>query len=523
MQEQITELFYYARGAVKYKWVGLITAWIICSGGWMFISAMPNKFSSEAKVHVETRTMLLPLLRGMTIQTDTAALLRIMQKLMFTQNNLEEIIKLSELDKYSGKANRLELIDKLKKDIKIEGGRDDIFTITYEATSGTLAKNVVQAVLTVFSDQTHKSTLSGTDSAKRFINDQIHEYEIRLRNAEKAKENFKRANLGLLPGEGGGQIADVQKEKALLEEAKLQLIEAKSRYQATTEQLADLQASGGEDEWAISDVSENPTEEDARIEDLASRKKELLIRFTENHPEIISINKVIKHLKKTKETTEKENVNTEEDIFNKPNVIANPYIQSIKIAQNEANAQVASSQARVDELQARLLKIENELQNRLRVETDLQNLNRDYEAIKSKYNLLIESREQAVMSEKVDDQAEALKFKIADAPNVPLTPSSPKRGLLYSIVFLAGPLLGTGLAILMYFLRPSLVSTSQLKQLTGLPILGSVSLKSNSAQTKLNKKQFIRFYGSLLGLLLIYSALMTFEMMGKSLSNILGS
>lgn len=520
MQEQITELVYYARGALKYKWMALIAAWIVCLGGWVFVYAMPDKYSSEAKVHVETRTMLLPLLRGMTIQTDTSALLRIMQQLMFTQKNLEQIIKMSNLDKGSDESSRLDLINSLKKDIKIEGGRDDIFTIKYEATSGTLAKNVVQAVLTVFSDQTHQSTLSGTDTAKRFINDQIKEYEARLRNAEKVKENFKRANLGLLPGEGGGQIANVQKEKALLEDAKLQLIEAKSRQQAIVEQLNDLQESGGEDEWAISEVGENATEEDTRIEALNSRKNELLIRFTEYHPEILSINKLIKRLEKVKLKEEKKDINIEEDIFNKPNVVANPYVQSIKVAQNEANAQVAASQARVDELQGRVEKIEKELQTRLTVETELQNLNRDYEAIKSKYNLLIESREQAAMSEKVDNQAEALKFKIEDAPNVPLKPSSPKRGLLYSAILAVGPILGFGLSLLMCFIKPTLMSASQLRQLTGLPVLGSVSLKVNSAQAEKKKRQIVRFYGSALGLVFIYSGLMTLEILGKSLTTI---
>jgi len=57
---------------------------------------------------------------------------------------------------------------------------------------------------------------------------------------------------------------------------------------------------------------------------------------------------------------------------------------------------------------------------RFSIETEMENLNRDYAAIKSNYDQLLASREQASMSKKVDDQAEALKFKIADAPNTPL-------------------------------------------------------------------------------------------------------
>lgn len=518
MQEQITELFYYARGAFKYKWMALIVAWMVCFGGWMFVYSMPDKYSSEAKVHVETRTMLQPLLRGMTIQTDTSALLRIMQKLMFTQNNLEQIIKLSNLDKNTGEADRLELIEKLKEDIKIEGGRDDIFTIQYEATSGRMAKNVVQAVLTVFSDQTHQSTLYGTDTAKKFIDKQIQEYETRLRNAEKAKENFKRANLGLLPGEGGGQIAEAQKVKGLLEDAKLHLIEAKSRQQSIKEQLNYIQDS--DEDWAVTNVGADLSEEASRILALNEKKKELLVTYTENHPEIVSIKKVIKQLEKRKQGSEKSDAT--EDYFNKPQIMANTYVQSIKVALNEADAEVAASQARFDELKARVDKIEEELQDRLAVETELQNLNRDYEAIKSNYNLLIESREQAAMSEKVDDQAEALKFKIADAPNIPLKPSSPDRGILYSAILVAGPILGLVLSILIYLIKPTVISTSQLRQLTGRPVLGGVSLKINSIQVAKNKNEIYRFYSGALGLVLTYSGLMAVEILGLNLSNMFG-
>ncbi|MDD1624627.1 MAG: hypothetical protein LUO94_07680, partial [Methylococcaceae bacterium] len=85
------------------------------------------------------------------------------------------------------------------------------------------AKRVVQAVLTVFSEQTQLSTLGNTGSAQRFIDEQIQEYEMRLRNGEKARENFKRANIGLLPGQGADQIGQIQQMTTALEDAKLGL------------------------------------------------------------------------------------------------------------------------------------------------------------------------------------------------------------------------------------------------------------------------------------------------------------
>ncbi|MDD5125777.1 MAG: hypothetical protein PHT85_14465, partial [Methylovulum sp.] len=74
-------------------------AWIICLTGWLVVLVMPRQYTSEAKVHVETSTMLRPLMRGMTVESDVRALLRVMQQLMFTKNNVEQIIHLSDLEK----------------------------------------------------------------------------------------------------------------------------------------------------------------------------------------------------------------------------------------------------------------------------------------------------------------------------------------------------------------------------------------------------------------------------------------
>jgi hypothetical protein len=213
-------------------------------------------------------------------------------------------------------------------------------------------------------------------------------------------------------------------------------------------------------------------------------------------------------------------------MFTKPGVLANPYIQTIKVAQNEADTEVAAAQARFDELKQRKDLIGEQLNTRLSVETELQNLNRDYETIKTNYAELIKSRESAKMSKDVDDQAEALKFKIADAPNTPLKPASPKRKLLFSAVLAGGIILGFGVAFLLYFIRPTIMSTAQLRQLTGLPVLGSVSMKSTPGKTAKNKKDFLRYSAAALGLVLVYAGLMTvdiLEIKALSLSHLLQS
>ena len=509
MQEQLFEILYYLKGALKYKWTALIIACVLAVSGWTYVLMMPDKYTSVAKVHVETRTMLQPLLSGMAIESDVRGLLRVMQQLMFTKGNLEQITKLSDLDKAVRTPTEQEmLIDELKKNIHITGGTEDMFTIQYEANSPDMAKNVVQAVLTVFSEQTQLSTHGNSDSAQRFIDEQIQEYEMRLRNGEKARENFKRANLGLLPGQGGDQIGKIQAMSKELEDAKLGLNEANSRKQKLTEQLEEaLTSDEDNDEWKSS-TEVASVGDDAQISGLKQRKNELLIKFTDNHPEVSHINKTIKELQ-IRNAVKQAKVVDAGGLDNA--VLTNPYVQSIKVAINEIDANIASINSRIDIFQQRLLKEQDELNSRLSIETEIENLNRDYAQIKNNYDRLLSSRETAVMSEKVDNQAEALKFKIADAPNTPLQASSPKRKLLYSGVLAISIIISSALALLLYLIRPTFMSISQLRKLTGLPILGSISMKYRPDELIKYRNEMFKYGIGVVSLLVIYLGFMTVD------------
>lgn len=507
MQEQISEVIYYAKGILRYKWIAIIMAWIVSLSGWIFIYNMPDKYSSEARVYVDTRTMLRPLLSGLAIQVDVNGLLRVMKQLMFTQQNLEQIAKLSGL-------NGLESHDRLKENIKISGGNNEIFSISYEAENREEARNVVQAVLAVFSEQTQRSSLGDTAEAQRFIEGQIREYEDRLRNAEKARENFKRANLGLLPGQGVDQISQIQRMKTALEEAELSLKEAKSRKEALSEQLEE--ALGSEDEWSDLIGTESSSKNE-RISALEQRKDELLIKYKENHPEIKNIDNIIKELKRREDEKQNSGENEGLDL----EVMANPYVQSIKVAMNEADANVASILSRVDNYNTRLAKLQEELNTRLSIETEIHNLNRDYETIKRNYSNLIQRREQANISTKVDSQVNALKFRIADPPNKPLEPSSPNRLLLTSVVFFVSILLGVGSSLLVTFIRPTFVATQQVRADTGIPILGTVSMSFDSPDTTGHKIDY-KSGGAILGLIIMYIGSLLFETFKSTLFDIEG-
>ncbi|MCK5189372.1 MAG: hypothetical protein KAR12_04900, partial [Methylococcales bacterium] len=400
---------------------------------------------------------------------------------------------------------RVNLYRNMKESIKIKGrGGSGLFTISYESNDPNMAKNVVTAVLTIFSEQTQMSSLTDVTSSQKFIDDQIREYEVRLRSAEKAREAFKRSNFGLLPEEGEGHIAALHEAYEELENAELWLSEAISKRNSLTKQMQEVVDAG--DSWSSNGSTLALSSEDQKIKDLQLKKMDLLLKYTETHPAIRAIELTLEGLLRRKELKNKER--TDSGLPN-AGAMANPYVQQLKISLNQAETNVASNNARIHFLKQKIKKYKDQLDSRLTVETEMQNLNRDYETISENYQRLVQRREQARMSEKVDTEAVSIKFKIADPPNKPLSPSGPKRMPLLSGVLVMGFGAGFGLAYLFFYIRPTYSTPRQVRALTALPVLGMISMQNLDGSN--DKKSIFIFVSVMVGLVFVYLGLMSFE------------
>jgi polysaccharide chain length determinant protein (PEP-CTERM system associated) len=514
MHEIIAEILSYLQAAMRYKWLAIIAAWILCIVGWVYVSQLPDQFQADARVHVDTRSVLRPLLSGLAIQPDVSGQIQLMSKLMFTRPNLEKVARMTDLDLGAKDDDAMAaLVKRLQSSMSITGGQNNLFTISAQDADPTTAKKVVQALLTTFVEQTLGESREDSDSAQRFLDQQIKEYETRLQAAEKTREEFKRLNYGLLPGQGGDLYNQLQGLAGQLEDAKLALQEAINRRDEMQRQLED-------EEPMFSDFGAGETLSplDSRIQSLQSRMDELLLRYTKGHPEVVAIKKTIAELEKQK-LEQAATAQPEVDSISAGGEL-NPIFQQKKIALGEADANVASLNARVQSFEEKIEKMKKQMDDRLKVETALQDLNRDYGTIKHNYDALLARRETARLSENIEQNTDSVKFRIVDPPQVPSKPSAPNRILLSTGVLAGGIVVGAGLAILISILRPTFNSTQKLREVTGLPILGTVSMHW-IPEIKMQKwREFVQFCSAFAVLLVVFAGIVVLEMKGINLKSI---
>lgn len=497
MEELTNQILSSLKGIWKYRWHALIFSWIIAIVGWGKIMTLPDKYQTSARIFVDTQSILKPLLANMTSTPNIEQQVSIMSRTLLSRPNIERVMRMVDLDINAKTARDHESqIDELMNNIKISGTTSyDIYTITYNNKSPKMVRDVVQSLLTIFVEGSLKGKNGESEKAIQFIDEQIKNYENKLVAAENVVKDFKLKNNMLLPREGIDYGSQLLISSDSLNNARLELLEAQKARDAIKNQI-----SGDEPVMAVEDtsLSDNP-EIDGRISSINKNLDSLRMQYTELHPDIIAA----KHLLGQLEQRKIEEGKIKSANFD-PGKNYSPMLQQLKVALTEADAKVAAFQARVQEFEARNARLQARSNAVPEVETQLAQLNRDYLINKENYEKLIGRREAAKLSGELSSTTEMMTFKIIDPPTIPLTPIGPNRPLLLSFVFIGALFAGCAAALLISQIRPTFLSLTELREATGLPVLGTISMNWTDAQMSKRKRSQYGFTICTASLFLMY-------------------
>lgn len=459
----------------RFRWVALVFASIICAVGWAGVVLLPNQYRVEAKVFLDTSSLLRPLLRGLAVDTrsqqDASMMMR---RTLLVRPNLETVARKTDMDLQAKTPEQFEaLLTNLSSKIQVGGtGRDNIFVIGYEHSDPQLASRVVEAILNLFVEKSLSESRKDVGTTRQFLDRQVAEYEARLTAAENRLKEFKQNNVGMMPGAGGTYFARMESMTQGLAEARLQLEEATRRRDEYRRQIDGVEALFEPELTLTRPGRMLPHPLDGRIESLEQRLDQLLLQYTEKHPDVISSRDIIADLKTQREQTP---VPQPEREVIPGGGRGNTMEQEITMALGQADAEVAALSARVQEYERRVEELRNLVDTIPRIEAELARLNRDYEVDKRNYDELVSRRESLSLSEQASQTNEGLRFNIIDPPRVPLKPIGPNRPLFSAGVLLAGLGAGVGFAWLLAMLRPALYSREEVEQALNLPVIGTVT------------------------------------------------
>jgi hypothetical protein len=250
------------------------------------------------------------------------------------------------------------------------------------------------------------------------------------------------------------------------------------------------------------------------LQDAEETLRNLLLKDTDEHPDVIAQKKLIEYLKgrpdgepaKPGKTVTGDQTVPPGGITTPKRSVPNPVYDQLKLKLIDSDTQVASLTRQRDEAvrsQDRLEKISKEQPGLF---AEYQNMDRDYNVLRKNYEELLGRLQSANIAQAADTQADKVKLQVIDPPEVPRIPVAPNRPLLVTGVLLGGVAIGMGMTILFGQLDRSFSSVDELRTL-GLPVLGGISVLG-MAPFRQRLMTAMRFGAAVAVLVVVYGGLM---------------
>ncbi len=510
MDEVLEQVLFYVNALWRRRWFALITSTIVCLVGWTFVSMMPDQFKASSRIYVDTANILRPLLSGLAVESDLEREVEVMRRTLLSRPNLEEVARMTDLDVSADTATELDaLIESIRDNTTVASDQANLFLVSFEDSDPILAKNIVQALTTIFVENNLGEKRSEMSSAQRFLEDQIRDYETHLEAAEDRMARFKQRNLGLLPGEGGYQFRRTDAEQNV--KATKQALEgALTRLEILQRELDALPTETSVDEEYGSGP---PTDIDLQLAALEAQLEALKSQFTEKHPDVKATQRQIEALQERRDAQAELFAQSLSDTQNVSSrvTVPNPLYDSLKLETIRQESEVEFLRKQLALAEAELEGIMGGALRAPEIEAEMTRLNRDYEIIRSKYETLLSRRETARISADRETSGDRLTFRIIEPPKVPTLPEGPNRPVLFSGVLASGLGAGIGIACLIAMLKTTYGSLTHLRRDFDVPVIGAFSFIGERPSLISRSVSTGGFAFAGLLLLGIYSGLMTMD------------
>jgi polysaccharide chain length determinant protein (PEP-CTERM system associated) len=204
MNEAVEQVLGYVSAIWRRRWVVLATAWMVAVVGWVYVYFLENRYQASARVYVDTQSLLRPLMSGLAVQPNTGQQIAMVTRTLASRPNLEKVARMTDLDLRAKTPQQQEaLYSGLAAGISLQGSdRENLYTISYQNTSPDVAKRVVQALLTIFTESSLGGARKDISNTQKFLEDQLKSYEAKMLEKEKELEAFKLKNIASMPGCG---------------------------------------------------------------------------------------------------------------------------------------------------------------------------------------------------------------------------------------------------------------------------------------------------------------------------------
>ena len=477
------------------KWLAILAFAAVFSTAATVTAVLPEIYQSGATVLVVGQQVPVDFVRTTITGTLDARLQTISQEIL-SRSRLEGLINKFNLYPAVKKTLTADaMVERMRRDIEVKpsgldrAGGTVAFTIKYQGRDSETVAEVVNTLASYYIEENMKVRERQATGTAEFLRGQLSDVKTKLEKQERSVSDFKRRNLGELPGDMPANLATLERlntQFRLNGEKQIRARDQRQEMARLAETLSTLRAAPTRSTPSSrpGPAPAAPTPSNPAAVRLARMKQDLADlrnKFTDRHPDIIQLKLEIAAL-------EREIAEAKRDLPPPPpaeNTAAKPKEEPVAQGPNPEVMQMEQALAQLD-VEAKSLKDEEaELRKAMQVyqlkvdntpkrDLEFQELSRDYDSTRELYRTLLKRYEEAQLSESLEQRQKGEQFRIVEKAVPATTPSAPNRTRLFLMSLALSIGLAVGLVLVAEQLDSSFHTIDDLRAATTFPVLVSI-------------------------------------------------
>src|SRR2546425_7214048 len=462
-------------------------------------TALPYLYRSTATLLVERPEVSETFVKSSVTSELETRLHTISQEILSRSKLQDLIIRFDLYPEFSKRATPEEVIERMRRDIRMEFKGRDIrmdpkestmvvpqagsvatiaFTLSFRGRDPETVAKVTNTLASLFVEENLKLRERQAAGTAEFLRVQLEEMKRKLDQEEQRVGEFKERHLGELPEQTPVNLAILERlnvELRLNKENQIRATEWLDREDLTRQlAMASKNAPPRDqtDPAPVRDPTDPPTGPiaiAARIAWLNQELTELRTRFSEKYPDVIRVKAEIAALERQLAEMRKDGTSE-----TKTDSTTNHYPARLGKVRNASATQLSSLKEQEKSLRQAIAMYQRRVDHAPRLEQEHQELSGDYKTKKDQYSALQQRYQEAVMAASIEHGEKGDRVRLLD-PAIPSTrPVAPNPLRLIAIGLILSLGLAGGAVWLIERRDTSFHTLTELQAFTKVPVLARI-------------------------------------------------
>lgn len=468
------DLYFYWTLARRRLPIFILVSVAVAVAGAVVVMSLPAVYVSSARILVESQQIPTDLVRS-TVTSAAGERIQVIQQRVMTRDNLLAMADKFKLFADRSDLSRSDIVDLMRertaiRPLSVGAGRSRAnavtiaFSISFEYENPALAAKVANELVTLVLDEDVRGRATRATETTKFLSGEEKRLSDELDAVQAEIAKLKDTNPNALPEKLAFNMGLLERTETLVAS-----IDRDIQAQADQRRMFELEAEVRRVS-ATGPGGTQPQSIDARIEALKAEITQKLALYSETHPEVRALRKILANLEKEREAQVAALSSKPTDT--KPNEMKSveERLLAEKFASLDARTKLLREQREKALQSAEVIKATIEATPQ--VASALSDLDRRQQALRKNLDEITSKLAEARLGERLEESQQAERFEVIEQASAPQEPVKPQRAKLLAVVAMLAGFAG--------------VASS-----AGLEILDSSIKRSHDIVSKLNQRPLV--------------------------------